>query len=192
MQFTFQILLFIIGFTVLIRLLELRIAMKNLKKRQMNSETHVVEENYYFLFFILHISFLFIVPLEIFFLERTFYYPLAIATSIVLLLALILRIHILYILKENWNVRVVYNLESKGIITKGVYQYIRHPNYLVVILEIASISMFHTAFFSCLVYSIANALLLSVRIRKEEECLFQNEFYKRHFENKKRFIPGVF
>ena len=41
-------------------------------------------------------------------------------------------------------------MEESSIITKGLYGYIRHPNYLIVILEIASLSLFHSAFFCIL------------------------------------------
>ena len=101
--------------------------------------------------------------------------------------------HVLKILGKNWNTKVIYNPELEdSIITTGIYSYIRHPNYLIVILEIISLSLFHSAFFSFLFFSLINLILLYFRIKFEEEMLFNNTKYLKHFENKKRFIPGLF
>ena len=74
----------------------------------------------------------------------------------------------------------------------GLYQYIRHPNYLIVILEIAAISLLHGAFLSFVFFSLCNFCILYFRIRQEESFLLQNPYYAQHFKDKKRFIPYVF
>lgn len=103
-----------------------------------------------------------------------------------------MRISVLTTLKENWNVKVVYDPNSKeSISTTGLYKYIRHPNYLIVILEIAAISLFHGAYFSFLF--LVRVILLF--------CIFEfdkksPDFYKTlttlHILLTKRFIPFVF
>lgn len=89
--------------------------------------------------------------------------------------------------------RVIVNPEkTDSIVTEGIYSYIRHPNYLVVILEIIGLSLFHSAFYSFIIFSIANFIILFYRIRTEEKALFRNPAYATHFSSKKRFIPGIF
>jgi methyltransferase len=56
-------------------------------------------------------------------------------------------------------------------VTAGPYQYLRHPNYLAVMLEAASVPLIHGAWLSAIVFAAANAALLSVRIPAEERAL---------------------
>jgi methyltransferase len=189
---SFVFLLFLLFFTILLRLYELKLAKANYANRSKTQAVTLVAEPYYFLFFLLHGSFLVFVPLEVFFMQRLFHPIIAGICFVAFLLALTLRFHILHVLGKNWNVKIIHNPSAETITTHGIYQYIRHPNYLVVILEIASLSMFHHAYISCILYSILNFILLYFRIRKEEEALFKNSMYRKHFINKSRFFPGIF
>ncbi|MEM7184657.1 MAG: isoprenylcysteine carboxylmethyltransferase family protein [Spirochaetota bacterium] len=184
------ILLCIIACTILLRLIELVIAKKNAGKRKTALE---VSEKYYFLFFILHPFFLISVPVEMIVFQRPFYPSIASISLFLLFFALIGRFSVLTSLRENWNTKVIYDpQDASSICTKGLYKYIRHPNYLIVIIELLAISLFHTCLFSLFFYSICNAGLLFFRIRAEEEKLLQNPHYASHFQHKKRFIPGIF
>lgn len=179
--------------TIFFRLLELRISKKNLKEKLKLSNTEIHEEKYFFLFVLLHTSFLIFIPVEIEFLSREFQNPFGYTFLALYLLCLFMRFSILSSLKANWNVKLVFDKDSsESVTTTGIYKYIRHPNYLVVILEIISIPMIYNAYFSMILFSILNAFLLSFRIKKEESILFQNPYYTKHFANKKRFIPFVF
>ena len=64
-------------------------------------------------------------------------------------------------------------LHSKGRapITGGPYRFLRHPNYLAVVVEIAALPLLHGAWLTAAVFSAANAMLLAVRIREEEAAL---------------------
>ena len=183
----------ILFLTIVFRLLELSYSKKNHSKRLEKKDTVYKSESYFFLFVLLHTSFLISVPLEIFLLNREFYPYLGIISLVVYIVCISMRVSILYVLKENWNVKVIYHKTDKSsIITTGLYAYIRHPNYLVVILEILCISLFHSAFYSCIVFTLLNMIILSVRIPFEEKHLFENPHYKSHFKDKYRFIPFIF
>lgn len=179
--------------TIILRLTELKISKKNSVQRLKENQTILHEEKFFFLFVILHTSFLIFVPIEIEFMNREFQSPFGFLFFILYFICLAFRFLILKSLKSNWNVKLIFNSNSKdSVTTTGIYEYIRHPNYLVVILEIISIPMFMNAYLSTLIFSILNGLLLYFRIKKEESILFQNPFYKAHFESKKRFIPFLF
>ncbi len=75
-------------------------------------------------------------------------------------------------------------------VTGGPYRFLRHPNYLAVILEIFSLPMIHTAWLTALVFSLADALLLRVRIRAEEAGLSRVSGYEAAFADRPRLLPG--
>ncbi|MDX1959966.1 MAG: isoprenylcysteine carboxylmethyltransferase family protein [Leptospiraceae bacterium] len=192
MKDSYYYLLGLIFVTSILRIIELRIAKSNLDQRK-SSTLIQVKEPFFFLFVVLHSSFLIIVPLEAILLDREFNFIIALSSISVYFICLLLRFHILFVLGKFWNTKIIYEKEIKeGIITNGIYKYIRHPNYLVVILEIASISLFHSSYYSFIFFSIFNFILLFFRIKKEENALFQNDYYSEHFQNKKRFIPYLF
>jgi methyltransferase len=56
----------------------------------------------------------------------------------------------------------------------GPYRYLRHPNYLAVVLELLALPLIHTAWITALVFAGANAVLLRIRIGVENEALARN------------------
>ena len=73
-------------------------------------------------------------------------------------------------LGPQWNTRVVVVPEAPRV-TSGPYRRLRHPNYVAVVVEGAALPLVHTAWITALVFSLANAVLLRVRIRCEDEAL---------------------
>ena len=76
-------------------------------------------------------------------------------------------------------------------VSSGVYSYIRHPNYLAVVIELACIPLIHTAWLSALFLSSTNAIVLFFRIREEEKLLFSLPGYREAMGGKPRLIPRV-
>ncbi len=187
--------LFFIGLfciTIFLRLFELIVAQRNKKQNLKNSNFYYYKESYYFMFVVLHSSFLLFTPLEVYFFKRSFNPILGVISFLIYAFCLILRFHIFSILKEKWNTELVVSSSPDFVVTRGIYSYIRHPNYLVVILEIFSLSLFHSAWISLVIFSSLNLLLLlKYRIPQEENLLFQNPHYKEHFANKGRFFPKI-
>jgi methyltransferase len=71
-----------------------------------------------------------------------------------------------------WTTRIISAAHFPRV-KKGPYRFIRHPNYAVVIVEIAVLPLLLGAPIVALVFSIANAGLLAWRIRVEAEILRQ-------------------
>ncbi len=70
-----------------------------------------------------------------------------------------------------WNTRIVI-FDQMTMVQSGPYRYLRHPNYLAVVLEIAAIPALVGAWYTALLFSIANgALLLLIRIPAEERAM---------------------
>lgn len=108
-----------------------------------------------------------------------------------LLSAQVLRVWTLGTLGRRWNTRgaVPADLDVE---TGGPYRYVRHPNYAVVAVELATLPASFRLWRLAAFATVVNALLLTVRIRDEEQLLRQRPGWSEHFDRLKRFVPGVF
>jgi methyltransferase len=77
-------------------------------------------------------------------------------------------------------------------VASGPYRWIRHPNYLAVILEFAALPMGAGAWRSAAGLSLLNGAVLQDRIRAEEALLAEVPGYEELFATKSRFIPHIF
>ena len=73
-------------------------------------------------------------------------------------------------LGDYWNTRILVVPGAK-LVARGPYRYIRHPNYVVVAVEVATFPLIFGAWVTALVFSVLNAALLFVRIREENRAL---------------------
>ena len=62
-------------------------------------------------------------------------------------------------------------LPGAPLVAKGPYRFVSHPNYLVVIGEIAVLPLCFGLWWFALIFSIANAAVLTIRIRAEASAL---------------------
>lgn len=137
---------------------------------------------------VLHTLFFFACALEVVALDRPFSVALGSAALFAALLAQALRYWSVAALGGRWNTRIVV-LPSEPFVTRGPYRYMRHPNYLAVVVEMAAVPLIHGAWLTALVFSVANALVLFVRIKAEEAALGAD--WEKVFAGKPRFVPEV-
>ena len=182
--------LFVGAVTLLIiqRLMELR--------RSRRNETKIIAEGgrecgagHLVVMKVLHGTWFASMVLEVFLLERPMVPVVAAVAAIGLVSGQVLRYAAMRQLGWRWSVRV-FTIPGAPVIDGGVFRYLRHPNYLGVILEIAAVPLLHSAFLTALGFSIANAALLVVRIRTEERALQLDNDYDRRFGSRRRLIPG--
>jgi methyltransferase len=103
-------------------------------------------------------------------LARPFVPVLAAGALLILVIGQSLRYAAIRTLGWRWTVRIM-TLPDAPLIRSGIYRYLRHPNYLGVALEIAAVPLLHTAYLTAVLFTLANACLLAVRIRAEERAL---------------------
>jgi methyltransferase len=101
-----------------------------------------------------------------------------------------LRFWTLLTLGRWWNARGSV-AEATEVATSGPYRYVRHPNYAVVLVELAALPSAFGLARLALAATAANCLLLAVRIREEERLLFTLPGYSAHFARRPRFIPRL-
>lgn len=87
-----------------------------------------------------------------------------------------------------WNVRA-HVTPALGVSARGPYRWIRHPNYLAVLLEFAAVPLALGSWRSFLVLDALHALVLARRIRREEALLFRVPGYAEAMGPKGRFLP---
>ena len=73
-------------------------------------------------------------------------------------------------LGRRWNTRVIV-VPGLAPITAGPYRLLRHPNYVAVVVEGIALPLVHAAWITAVVFTVANAALLTVRIRCEDRAL---------------------
>ncbi len=87
------------------------------------------------------------------------------------LLAQVLRYVVISSLGKLWNTRIIIVPNAK-LVRSGLYSFFKHPNYMVVALELLVAPLIFGAWITALVFSILNAiLLLGFRIPAEEQAL---------------------
>ena len=85
-------------------------------------------------------------------------------------LILAFKIWVIASLGKFWNTKI-YHIRGIPLIKKGVYKYIKHPNYLVVIAEIAIIPLAFHLYYTAIAFTVLNAVMLSVRVSEENRVL---------------------
>src|SRR6185312_12358389 len=73
-------------------------------------------------------------------------------------------------LGHRWNTRVVV-IPGAHRITGGPYRVIPHPNYVAVVIEGIALPLVHTAWLTAVIFTVLNAVLLTIRIRVENMAL---------------------
>lgn len=95
---------------------------------------------------------------------------LSLAGLVVVLGAQLLRWWCITSLGERWCTRVLV-VPGLPLVVAGPYRWLRHPNYVAVVVEGAALPLACGAWATAIAFSAANALLLAVRIRCEDRAL---------------------
>lgn len=103
-------------------------------------------------------------------------------------LANALRYWAIVSLRGAWSTRVIV-VPGASCARGGPYRWIRHPNYVAVVLEMAALPLLAGAWWTACVFSLCNACILFVRIRCEESLLVRHTDYDEAMANKPRWLP---
>jgi methyltransferase len=140
---------------------------------------------------LLHGGVLIAAAVEVVVLHRPLIPALAIPMAVLFALANLLRWWVIRTLAGHWNVRVMAS-SHVGVVTSGPYRWVRHPNYVAVVIELFALPMIHTAWITALVGTIANLEVLRRRLAVEDSVLMANPMYRASMGSKPRFLPRLF
>lgn len=175
-----------IGFVIIQRLIELIIAKRNEAWVKSLGAVEVGQSHYPYMVMI-HGLFFVVMMAEVLAFHRTLspVWPLLVIFFVITQIG---RIWIIFTLGKYWNTKILI-LPNAKLVKRGLYRYIRHPNYLIVTLEFIIIPCMYQAYFTAILFSLLNVAILSVRIPMEEAALARLTEYDEIFEGKRRLIP---
>ena len=84
--------------------------------------------------------------------------------------AQVLRYAAILALGQRWSTRV-FVIPNMPPVRTGPYRWLRHPNYVAVVLELIAAPMLFGAWRTAIVIGVLNAIALAVRIRCENDAL---------------------
>lgn len=165
MDVTFSLLISIL---ILQRVFELVLSKRN--ERRLRAQGAIESgKSHYPVIVALHVAFFISLVVEVIAFDRTsarwWWAPFAF-----FLIAQVLRYWSIATLGRRWNTRILV-LPGAAPITIGPYRFLRHPNYLAVAIELISIPLIFQAYFTAIIFTILNAIMMSVRIPAEQRAL---------------------
>jgi len=92
---------------------------------------------------------------------------------VLLTLFLVLQVGRLWVigtLGERWTTRIIVK-PGAPLVRRGPYRFMNHPNYLIVVLEIAVLPLVFGLWQLALLFSLLNAAILAIRIGEENRAL---------------------
>ena len=73
-------------------------------------------------------------------------------------------------LGKYWNTKIL-RIPDSVLISKGPYRYFKHPNYIIVVCEIFVIPLIFDLYYTAVIFSVLNGVMLKVRIKEENKVL---------------------
>ena len=153
----------LLAFVTLQRLVELPIAQAN-TRRLLAQGAHEVGGGHYPFIVALHAAWL----ITLWWLAPG--RPIHIPFLLLFLLIEAGRIWVLRTLGPRWTTRIIV-VPGEKLVAAGPYRFVRHPNYLVVVGEIAVLPLVFGLWDIAIIFSALNAAILTVRIRAENRAL---------------------
>ena len=102
--------------------------------------------------------------------QRPFVPVLGWSMLVLVVLAQALRWWCITTLGPRWNTRIVV-IPGVPLVGSGPYRWLRHPNYVAVVVEGIALPLVHTAWITAVVFTLLNAGLLWVRISAENAAM---------------------
>jgi methyltransferase len=156
----------VLGFTTVQRLGELALSTRN-TKRLLARGAHEAGAWHYSLIVMLHATWL--VGLWLLAWDRPVEWPWLVAYFA----GQAMRLWVVLTLKERWTTKVIV-LPGAPLVTTGPYRFLRHPNYLAVVIEVAALPLAFGLTAYAAIFSILNAMMLVIRVRAEDAALAQD------------------
>jgi methyltransferase len=164
-----------VAFTVLValvaveRVVELVVSKRNLRWSRAHGGVEYGHSHYPYMV-VLHVGLLVCCLVEVWVWQRPLIPALSLLMLVLVLASQALRWWCIATLGHRWNTLVVI-VPGMPRVTGGPYRWLRHPNYVAVVVEGIALPMVGFAWVTAVVFTVLNAWLLTVRLRVENAAL---------------------
>jgi methyltransferase len=164
-----------VAFTVLValvaveRVVELVVSKRNLRWSRAHGGVEYGHSHYPYMV-VLHVGLLVGCLVEVWVWQRPLIPALSLLMLVLVLASQALRWWCIATLGHRWNTLVVI-VPGMPRVTGGPYRWLRHPNYVAVVVEGIALPMVGFAWVTAVVFTVLNAWLLTVRLRVENAAL---------------------
>jgi methyltransferase len=159
----------LIALVALERLAELVVSTRNARWSKARGGIETGQRHYPYMV-VLHIGLLVGCLVEVAVFDRSFLPWLGWTMLAVVVLAQGLRWWCIRTLGPQWNTRVIV-VPGMPRVTGGPYRWMKHPNYVAVVIEGIALPLVHTAWITAVVFTVLNAWVLRVRLVDENRAL---------------------
>ncbi len=139
---------------------------------------------------LVHVALLVLPPAEALVLGTRAPAPLLWAALAAAALAQALRYWSIRTLGAAWNARAVVD-PGLGFVETGPYRFVRHPNYLAILVEFTAVPLAFGAWRSWILLQLVHTPLLARRIRNEERLLGGIPGYSARMTGRGRLVPRL-
>jgi methyltransferase len=155
-----------ISLVILLRICELFLAKRNEQWLLQHGAVEYGKNQYPFMI-TLHVFFFVSLIIEYLIQGTGFYSP---ALLFIYIVVLGFKIWVIFSLGKFWNTKI-YRIRDFPLIKQGPYNYVKHPNYIAVMLEIALIPLIFKLYFTAVIFTVLNGIMLYFRIKEENKAL---------------------
>ncbi|MFD1849493.1 isoprenylcysteine carboxyl methyltransferase family protein [Oceanobacillus bengalensis] len=155
-------------FIICQRVIELKIAKRN---EQWMKEKGGIEkgQTHYKWFIVLHTAFFLSILFEVIVRDQvniefnSYLFALFILTQLA-------RVWCIQTLGKFWNTKIII-LPNSPLVRKGPYKFVKHPNYIIVGLELFIIPWLFGAYYTAIIFPFLHVTLMAIRIPMENKAL---------------------
>jgi len=159
----------VIALFILQRLTELFISKKNEKWLLVKGAVEYGQSHYPYMI-ALHAGFVLAVVCEYYLSPGK---VISFSFLILFIVILITKIMVINSLGKYWNTKI-YRIPNFKPVKTGAYKFIRHPNYILVVCEIITFPLIFHLYYTAIIFTLLNAIMLSVRIKAENQVWSSN------------------
>lgn len=181
----------IIGFYILQRIFELVLNSKN--EKILIEKFHAVLANPVdsLRMKLLHVLWFIFLIFEGLYKHQLVHLKMMLPIITILIICQFIRFSTIHLLKEFWTINI-FRMDKHLIVSSGIYQFIRHPNYLAVILELFLVPIIFKAYITAIIFSLLNLFILKKRIELEESILITQSDYQNKLGHLSKLIPFIY
>ncbi|CDQ39850.1 MULTISPECIES: isoprenylcysteine carboxyl methyltransferase family protein [Virgibacillus] len=158
----------ILSCIVLQRIIELRIARSNEKWMKEHGGVEKGRDHYKWFLIVHTLFFVFLIAEALWRNNQPFQFSYSL--FVLFIITQCIRIWCITTLGKFWNTKIIISPQF-SIVNEGPYKFVKHPNYIIVGVELFVIPLLFHAYFTAMLFPLLHIFLLFVRIPIEEKAL---------------------